>query len=274
MKHLVGFLGDRSGGLKKILSTNSTIFDAQDISASQAYDPAYKLEDEEWFTIASFKATDFRNSFIDKPSPLTTTSLNQLEVDNYKKIKYLAYEHDGHKYFQKFLPSNLISRNWFTVSPEPVLENNKNIISLGRNPDAIYDVATDTLYFKDISRIKIIFKDIDSLYREATQTEVNEFLQQNFIELNENFSGDDVRVPNRKRLAQVVDKLNSFTDRDRSKILSYIGDYCTDIPFEEGKFTISNEEDLKLVLFGIDERFYTTNLGSEKRLANSVIPIA
>lgn len=273
MKHLVGFLGDRSGGLQKILSTNSSIFDNQDTSTSQNYEPAYKLEDDEWFHIDNFKARNFNNKFIDKSSPLTTTSLNQLAENNYKKINYLAYEDDGCKYFQKFLSSNLISKKWFTVSPAPVLENDKKIISLNNNPDAIYNVATDILYFKDISRIKVIFKNIDSLYREATQIEVDEFLQQDFIKLGDNFSSADVKVPNRKRLAQIVDKLDSFTEDDKNTVLNYIHEYCNDVTFENEKFTINTEDDLKLVLFGIDERFYTTNLGCEKRLANSVITI-
>lgn len=273
MKHLVAYLGVRGGGLQKILSTNSSIFDIQDTSYSQEYDPAYKLEDEEWFFITNFKEKNFNNDFIDKASPLTTTSLNQIAENNYKKIKYLAYEDNGYKYFQKILTSNLISRKWFTVSQAPILESNKKIISLNKDPDAIYNINSDTLYFKDISRIKIIFKNIDSLFREATQTEVDGFLQQEFIELKDGFSGSDVKVPNRKRLALIVDKLSSFTDLDKNTVLNYIHEYCTDVPFENGKFSITTEDDLKLVLFGIDERFYTTNLGHEKRLANSVITI-
>lgn len=32
----------------------------------------------------------------------------------------------------------------------------------------------------------------------------------------------------------------------------------------------SNDEELKFLLYGIEQRFYTTILGDEKRLANSI----
>lgn len=270
MKHLIAFIGSRSGGLQKVLSTNATIFNAQDTSSSQIYTPTYKLEEGEWFSITEFKDKGFDNDFIDKSSPLTTTSLNQLVEGDYHKIKYLSFEDTGIKYFQKMLSSNTISKKWFCISSAPELEENRKIITMNNKPDAIYVIASDTLYFKDISRIKNIFKGIDSLYREATQVEVDDFLNQNFIELKNGFSGANVKVPNRKRLALVVDKLEQFNETEKNTIFNYIHTYCTDVTYENGKFAITTENDLKLVLFGIDERYYTTNLGQEKRLANSV----
>ena len=38
-------------------------------------------------------------------------------------------------------------------------------------------------------------------------------------------------------------------------------------------FTIESENDLKSLLYGIEQRYYTTLLGNEKRLANSVTTI-
>ena len=39
------------------------------------------------------------------------------------------------------------------------------------------------------------------------------------------------------------------------------------------KFEISSEQNLKMLLYGIEQRFYTTLIGDEKRLANSVISL-
>ena len=35
-------------------------------------------------------------------------------------------------------------------------------------------------------------------------------------------------------------------------------------------FEISDDDSLKLLIYGIEQRFYTTQFGQEKRLANSV----
>ncbi len=45
----------------------------------------------------------------------------------------------------------------------------------------------------------------------------------------------------------------------------------TDI--NDRKFSIKDEERLKHLLWGIEERYYTTRVGGEKRVANSVSKI-
>jgi hypothetical protein len=270
MKHLIAFLGSRSGGLQKILSTDEDIYEPQDLSSNTPYSNQTLLEENEWYFIESFNATGFSNDFISLASPIDTTPLNQIQEASYEKIKYLCYENDGRKYFQKSLSSSILKRKWFTVAEEPVFESNKKIITLSANPDAVYDVALDKLYFKDISRVKAIFNGIESLYREATQTEVNDFLEQDFIELDDSYNVDQVKVPNRKRIAQLTEKISDFSEEDKQHIFTYIHDYRPEVYFEDGVFTIESEDDLTAVLYGIDERYYTTDIGHEKRIANSV----
>lgn len=38
-------------------------------------------------------------------------------------------------------------------------------------------------------------------------------------------------------------------------------------------FEVGSEDELKMLLYGIEQRFYTTVVGGEKRIANSVIPL-
>ena len=40
---------------------------------------------------------------------------------------------------------------------------------------------------------------------------------------------------------------------------------------KNGKFEVSTDSNLKKVLYGIDERYYTTPIENEKRIANSII---
>jgi hypothetical protein len=270
MKHLIAFLGSRSGGLQKVLSTDEDIYEPQDLASNTVYSDQTLIEEGEWYTVANFIEGEFSNAFIEKGSPIDTTVLNQIEEASYEKIKYLCYENEGKKYFQKYLNSSYLKRKWFTVSAQPVFETNKNIITMSPDPDAVYDIASDTLYFKDISRVKAIFSGIDSLYQEATQAEVNSFLDNDFIEVAENYSAAQVTVPNRKRIAHLTDKIANFSDEDKEYIFKYIHEYRPEISFKKGVFNVESEDDLTAVLYGIDERYYTTDIGHEKRIANSV----
>jgi len=140
-------------------------------------------------------------------------------------------------------------------------------------PDAIYLKASDTLVFKSLATISSIFKGIDVLYKEATDEEVENFLEEDFIELTDEFTIDKVSKPNRKRVALAMDTLAALPVDDRDKMYSYIHSYCDQkLTFGQAnsKFSITTDNELKYLLYGIEQRFYTTMLGQEKRLANSV----
>lgn len=54
-------------------------------------------------------------------------------------------------------------------------------------PDAVYIIKDDKLIFRTLSSISNIFKGIEDLYREATNTEVQQFLESDFIDLKKIF---------------------------------------------------------------------------------------
>jgi hypothetical protein len=181
----------------------------------------------------------------------------------------------GVYFFQKISNKQLIRKKYFTLSDEPTLYENAPIIVINDYADAIYVKNEDTLYFKNLSSITTIFRGIDILYREATQEETQEFLDNDFIELANDFSADNVKKANRKRIALAMETLQKFKPREKKQIFSYIREYCEDLQFDENaeNFSISNEEDLKKLLYGIEQRYYTTRIGNEKRLANSITTV-
>ncbi len=131
----------------------------------------------------------------------------------------------------------------------------------------------DTLIFRNLATISSIFKGIDELYKEATQEDVGSFLDESFVELSGNYDAEKVSKPNRKRIGLAKETLKNMSSEDRAQIFSYIKSYCQDsLEFDEEnkKFKIESDGALKLLLYGIEQRFYTTPIGSEKRLANSV----
>lgn len=140
-------------------------------------------------------------------------------------------------------------------------------------PDSVYFKREDTLVFRSLATISSIFKGIDAIYKEATAEEVDSFLKQPFIITLGGFGENNVSKPNRKRIALAMSTLESMSNEDRYKMLGYIGNYCSsklEIHSNGEKVKVSDDEDLKLLLYGIEQRFYTTPFGGEKRLANSV----
>lgn len=138
---------------------------------------------------------------------------------------------------------------------------------INSEPDAIYFTQSDTLIFTNLATISSIFKGIDVLYKEATDQEVEQFLEEDFIELADDYNLAKVSKPNRKRIALAMEP------EERDPMLSYIHSYCDQklrFDTDNGKFEIKTDDELKYLLYGIEQRFYTTLLSKERRLANSV----
>lgn len=125
------------------------------------------------------------------------------------------------------------------------------------------------MYFRKFSDITTIFEGIIELYREATDAEVANFFNLNFVE-TVNFSADDVKTENRKRISMVQQEMGEWTESEQQAIIRYIRDYATDIDYDNGKFFIHDEKELRSLLWGLEQRFYTTIVGGKKYIANSV----
>jgi hypothetical protein len=272
MNHLLAKTKGRNGNFFKVIS-NKQIFDMpDDLNNSVEYNSDYKLEDDEWFAVTEFSEKEYCIDFL--TTRLISTDYNQLARVEYTNVEYLVAYQTGIYCFQKLSSSQIIRKKYFSISDQPDLVNSP-IIVINQVPDAIYVKDDDILYFKRLPAIMTIFKGIYELYKEATQEETEEFLQNGFIDLDESFTADSVKKANRKRIAMVQETLKKFKPKEKKQIFSYIREYCADLEFDENdeNFSISNEDDLKKLLYGIEQRYYTTRIGNEKRLANSIISI-
>ena len=117
---------------------------------------------------------------------------------------------------------------------------------------------------------------LEELYKEATQEETEAFLTNDFIKLDSSYNADKVKKMNRKRIAMAMDTLNGFDKRQKRRILDYTHKYYPNLQYEtkEGIFTIGNEEDMKFLLWGIEQRYYTTPVTKENRVANSIMVLS
>lgn len=67
-----------------------------------------------------------------------------------------------------------------------------------------------------------------------------------------------------------IKSLSEYTDEQKNTIFSYTNEYFPNLDFNGTSFEVSSEEDLKNLLYGIEQRFYTTVATKEKRCASSV----
>ncbi|MEN1785081.1 MAG: hypothetical protein AAGF77_08075 [Bacteroidota bacterium] len=274
MNHLLAKKSGRNGEYVKMIS-DEDIFDLpDDLNNPHEYDTDYNLEDDEWFGIEQFSETDFCIDIL--IYDFNSAEYNQIALGDYNRLEYLcSYQNDRYYYFQKLSNSQTIRRKWFTISNQPEIHTNIPIIILKEFPDAIYDKDDDVLYFKKLTSITAIFSGIGNLYKEATQEDTEQFLQNDFINLTEGYDASKVKKANRKRIAMAINTFNAFTPEQRNSIYNYIKGYCNNLEFSDVNktFNIGSEENLKQLMYGIEQRYYTTPIGNERRLANSITAI-
>lgn len=276
MNYLLAEIKERGRALKtyKIFSDEEVYTLPTDLDNPKCYNSDYKLEDDEWFCISNFSETDYCIGLLKRDfSPAEYNQISKVQLRHIKFLcSYQVHNGEGYYFFQKVSNSSIIEKTWFRLSDEPVLEKDVPILIINSVSDAIYQKSNDKLYFKKLTSISGIFKGVSELYKEATKEETEEFLSRDFIKLVEEYNAEKVGATNRKRIALAMDTLSSFTKPQKTQIFSYIKDYCPNLPFDidDSNFSIANEEDLKHLLWGIEQRYYTTPIGQEKRIANSV----
>lgn len=260
----------RKQKLFRIIETEGEVYDTTQLTLNGVdYNPITLIENEELYQLTNFSNSDYCLDFL--KTELNTVDYNQITKADLKKLSFICTVQDNLYFFQIINTSFFISKKWFSID-ELTLETEKPIITINPFADAIYNKGNDTLYFKKLTSAQKIFKGMDQLYKEATEAETQTFLQSDFLEVSENFAAIQVTVPNRKRIALVNETLNRLSNAEKLAIYDYTNEYGQ-VTYENGKFKIENDEELKFVLWGIEQRFYTTQIGGEKRVANSIINI-
>ncbi|HHB1592744.1 TPA: ATP F0F1 synthase synthase [Vibrio campbellii] len=259
----------------KLLS-DETLFDELVVTddACVGYAPDHNLDEDSWFKIDNFSQQAYCLEIL--KTDFDSKDYDDLPKAKFKDIAQLYAVQGDNFYFQKITPSLFVTKKMIAFGEAAELESTEKRLVVNQVADAVYYKAQDKLVFKNLATISSIFKGIDELYKEATKEEVEKFLEEDFIELADGYDTSKVSKPNRKRIALAMDTLAALPVEERDQMYSYIHNYCEErLKFdkETSKFEINSDDELKYLLYGIEQRFYTTPLGHEKRLANSVQPI-
>jgi hypothetical protein len=259
------------------LVSDQPLFDpvAVDLNVCVPYSPDHNLDEDSWFKIEQFIQKAFCIELLKKD--FDSKDYDDLTKDKFAKIDYLFAVQGEDFYFQKITPSLFVKRKALVFGEVAELEESQTRLVINALPDAVYFKDEDTLIFRNLATISSIFKGIDELYKEATNDEVEQFLDESFIELNNAYNVNKVSKPNRKRIGLARVALEAMSADDKANMLFYIDEYCDQkLRFDkkDNKFEVSTDDELKLLLYGIEQRYYTTPFGQEKRLANSIVALS
>lgn len=259
---------------RKMLSTNEEVFPSFSdmVATTTPYVPGALSEPDEWFQLSDVSHTNYTLDILS--ADFNTLDFDSLTRSEFSKIDFLFVVQEDTLLFQNVTRTKLATKKHIWDFGEGYqFQSECNEIVVNNQPDAIYCRDNDTLYFRRLESITSIFKGIDQIYKEATDEETTQFLQSSFIQLGEAYTAENVKTANRKKIALASKTIANLAPQDRDNIFTYIGDYCPSLKTPDDKFAVSSEDDLKLLLYGIEQRFYTTLVGNERRIANSVIPL-
>ncbi|MGI6726088.1 MAG: hypothetical protein ACOX62_07840 [Christensenellales bacterium] len=271
MNHLLAKVNNRDEQYRKIISDNTIFYNfPENLSNHHEYTPAYKLEDDEWYSVSNLSQKEFCIELI--KSEFDSTPYKLLSQADPSNITYIcAFQDETVYHFQRIFKYSVLERKkTIHLGDEITVKENPKQIILSDTADAIYVKSDDILYFRKLETIAPIFKGIDILYREATEDEVTNFLNQPFVRTDGDYSVGKVGKANRRRLAMALESFNKLTPKQKIVIFKYTNEYYPQLKYDGTAFTINNEDNMKYLLYGLEQRYYTTPATNEKLVANSV----
>lgn len=261
----------KNEGYRKIIDNKNCYFFPDNIQIIE-YNPNTLLEEGQWYYISEFSQQDYCIDLL-KQESFDSVDFTTLERENFKKIDYLcSFQDNNFYYFQKVRSSQLTIKKRLNLGSPYKLDEESISIVINPYADAIYKKDADTLYFQRLETISSIFKGIEMLYREATEEETIAFFDNEFISLQPTLEIAKIGKASRKRIAMAMTILNKFSEPEKQEIIEYTK-INSGLEFKNNSFTINNEEDVKKLILGIQERYYETPISKEKRIANSIINI-
>lgn len=270
MNYLMAKTKGRQGAYFVVMTQEDEVYYVPDFGHNRVYSDDTKLEDDEWFVVDNFSQQPYFLEFL--RNDFDSTAYSNLPRNSYPNLGFIVAVQGDCYCFQKIMISTVLNKKLidFRLDAEPTMLDCKYTVVLSPEADAYYKKAEDRLYFKKLSSLTSIFDGISILYNEATDDDTNAFLGLEILNIQEGYGTASVKTANRRRLKAAMERYNNFSEQQKSMIPTYLSGYVDNVPFEDGRFNISGEEDLTKILNCLNQRYYTTQIDGEKRLANSV----
>ena len=228
--------------------------------------------ENQWFVLANFSQKEYAPSLV--KDEFNAAQWSQIDRENYERIDYIvAVQDDGNQLIFQNITSSLIYKrqNWLSLDDQPSLLNKAHLLVIHDQADAYYQRNNDCLYFQRLSSITNIFPGINELYNEATDDEVDLVLSLPILNVVPDFTKDKVKTANRRKIREALDMYNQYNNQQKEQLPLYMQKYCPRLSFDSvsGRFDIIDEKTLTLLLNGLCQRYYTTEISQEKKVALS-----
>lgn len=260
----------RQGTFRKVLSNQTVYSDISEFDDKRPYNDELNLRDGQWFVLEQFSQKDYAPALVTEV--FNSAVWSQISRADYDKIDYIvSVQNDGNLLIFQNVTTRLIYKrqSLLNLDEQPSLINKDYTLVINTNADAYYVRDIDSLFFKRLSNITSIFPGINELYNEATDAEVDSLFRLSMLHVNPNFTRDKVKTANRRKIKEALDMYNNYTAEQKIQLPTYLQKYCADLIYDEqeGKFEISTEKTLSLLLNGLCQRYYTTEISNEKKVA-------
>ena len=236
-----------------------------------AYDPN-NTDSEQWFYVDAYNEKEGFLQLLD--SDFDVAELEGISKDQFEEycMEFIAYYYNHRYYIQKFTRGNYLKKKWFAWNGDAVEYcEQEGLVYVNPVPNCIYDNQEHRMYFKDISKAYSVFDNLKVDYRTATNDETTQMLESDIIQAVD-FDASNVGVSNRKRITSVLSKYNEYPQDKKLTLKQYIRDKVGDnLQYDEvaGKFVVRNDTQLRLLLYGIQQRLYQQPLVEETQVATA-----
>lgn len=262
----------KKGSFCKVLSDQQVYCDIPSFEDNRPYNDEVRLREDQWFVLANFSQKEYAPSLVKEE--FNAAQWSQIDRADYGKIDYIiSVQDDGNQLIFQNVTNSLIYKrqSLLSLDDQPSLLNKEHLLVIHQQADAYYQRENDCLYFQRLSSITSIFPGINELYNEATDVEVEAVLSLPMLNLAADFTKDKVKTANRRRIREALDMYNQYDDQQKEQLPQYMNKYCQDLFFNNvtRKFDIKDEKTLTLFLNGLCQRYYTTEISQEKKVALS-----
>lgn len=229
---------------------------------------------DQWFKLENFNENE---SFLPMLAyPFDCAACESINRERYGNIEMIAYYENNRFYIQKVSKGSFLKKKWFAPFEDIVeYKETEGVLYINPLPNCIYDQGNHNLYFMSITKAYAVFSGLRGDYREATADEIDDFLTSDIVEAID-FDQSKVGLSNRKRITSILNIYNGYSVDEKQILKEYIhekvGDALTYTV--ERKFTISTDTQLRLLLLGIQQRFYIPPLQEEVQVATNTTKLS
>lgn len=266
----ISLFGKTKDKFIKILDIDNKLWDQNIIENTEEkkFDAKCKLLEENQVFFINYENEDIDDGFIN------TTNTKSIKEDYFSNLKVIYYKLGDLIYFQRILPSALITSSWLTFDTldkgqkgVKVETDQKKRIKFENRTDIILDAKNKKIYFKVFNDLEKVFPNFSKYYREASEKEFDKFKTNELLKVNLDFK--DLGKRQLIKIAQIMKKEENKIGYFQTNIEAYkkyAKDY--DITFE-----INTKDQIDEFHALVFENFYKTPISHVKRMSNSNIKV-